>query len=521
MSGEETTGRWSRWFGAIAEQLGNIGFWPLTLFIWLSSVGMCFFLLGMPVDSIHGTMNIVENWGAIERVALWQDWLAPIVPHYELPKGLIVWGFRASMLLGFLAQIGAFVVIMRQSSPKPWLWLLGPVGAHLIQFVFMIPSNSDVFFYEGVGDFVVKGMNPYVHFMSDLPNSPLLPFIFWVDIGTVYGPQWVNYNAALMWISGNDPVIATLWQKAFSGLAALGVAVAIFFFARRLSGGNQKLALACAALVAWQPNMILESTGQVHNDPHTVLIATLGLMLVIWGGLSALRSGIILVAFSVMVKFVTLPLLGVLGILRLVDRKKPNWIRRIFGNWILDGIAILSVIVLSFLPYWDGTHTLEEMIREPSRLYTNPVWRTINGIIRSVFGGHVSWRFSEISRDILQFTSSALFVGIVVWLGYKIWNDTHVSVDPGEDDLLPERIPWWSGHVLYAWMGILLVISFLPVNSHPWYWVWPVPAVAQVIAWEFRGERQWSVKATPTWVWAYLWFTALMTLAYHTRIARY
>src|SRR5690606_20232748 len=100
--------------------------------------------------------------------------------------------------------------------------------------------------------------------------------------------------------SGNDPVISTLWQKALSGLAALVLAGMVYVFSKKLSGGNAKIALAVSMLVAWQPNMILESTGQVHNDPHTVLIATAGLMLVVWGGLAALRGGLILIAFSVM-----------------------------------------------------------------------------------------------------------------------------------------------------------------------------------------------------------------------------
>ena len=514
-------GRWHRWFVAVADALGKLNLWQLTAIIWLSSIGMSLFLLGMPRDTIHGTMNIVENWGAIERVALWQNWLEPVIPRFELPVGVIAWGFRIFMLAAFVAQVAAFVVVMRQARPNLWLWMIGPIGAHIIQFFLMLPSNSDVFFYEGVGDCVNRGLNPYASYMSDVPDSPLMPFIFWVDIGTVYGPQWVNYNALVMSISGNDPITATLWQKAFAGAAALLLAFAIYQFAKKLSGGNSRIAVGAAVLVAWQPNMILESTGQVHNDPHTVLLATLGLMIVIWGGLAALRTGLILVAFSVMVKFVTLPLFGVLGILRLVDRKKPNWQLNIFGKWILDGIGILAVIIVSFLPYWDGPHTLDEMIAEASRLYTNPIWRTINGIVRSVTNSSISNTWAEFSRDVLQFGSSAAFIAIVVWLGWKLWKDDHASANPAEDDLLPTGVPWWTGHLLYAWMGIFLVISFLPVNSHPWYWVWPVPAVAQVVAWEFRGNREWSLKSTPTWVWAYLWFTALMTLMYHTRIARY
>ena len=42
----------------------------------------------------------------------------------------------------------------------------------------------------------------------------------------------------------------------------------------------------------------------------------------ILGGLAGLRGGIILVAVSVMVKFITLPLFGVLGIIRIIRENR-------------------------------------------------------------------------------------------------------------------------------------------------------------------------------------------------------
>src|SRR5699024_763509 len=114
-----------------------------------------------------------------------------------------------------------------------------------------------------------------------------------------------------------------------------------YWFAKRLSG-NQTLAVAAAVLLAWQPNMILETSGQVHNDPHVILIATAGLALAVLGGIAGLRGGILITAFSATVKFVTMPLLGVLGIVRLVEWKKPRALQRILGNWLLDGTGILA-----------------------------------------------------------------------------------------------------------------------------------------------------------------------------------
>src|SRR5690606_9339826 len=160
-----------------------------------------------------------------------------------------------------------------------------------------------------------------------------------------------------------------------------------------------------------------------HNDPHTVLIATLGLAAVVLGGLAALRAGIILVAVSVMIKFITLPLFGVMGIMRLVDRKKPQgWSRRIFGNWILDGIAIVAVVVGAFLPYWDGFVTIEEMLAEPDRLYTHPVWRGIQSLLGVLFPDSISGGWTAITRPFLQIATITLSIGVVVWMGYRLWH---------------------------------------------------------------------------------------------------
>jgi hypothetical protein len=517
-----TTGLVRRWCIGAAERLGSLTLPQLTAIIWISSIVMCLMLLGSSRDTIRGTMNIVENWGAVERVALWQDWLEPVLPRYQLPTGVIAWGFRLAMLAGFVAQVAAFIVVMKSDKPSLLKWMIGPLGAHIIQLFLMVPSNSDVFFYEAVGDFAANGINPFVSELMDHPDHPLIPFNFWIDIGTVYGPHWVNYNRIVMSFVGPDPIAATLVQKALAGIFAIGLGLFIYWFARKLSGGNAKLAVAAAVLVLWQPNMILESTGQVHNDPHTVLIATVGLAVVVLGGLAALRAGIVLVAVSVMIKFITLPLFGVLGILRLVDRKKPDgWTKRIFGNWILDGIAIAAVVLGAFLPYWEGPETVHEMLAEPDRLYTHPLWRGIQSLLGVLFPDSVSGGWTAFTRPILQFLTIFGSIAIVTWLGYRLWRDPNLSEDSREDPLSEDGLPWWTRHLLYAWLFVFLLLSFVPVNSHPWYWVWPVPAVAQVMAFELRRNKAWTPSSMPTWFWVYVWGNALITLAYHTRIARY
>lgn len=519
----DTPSRTRRAALAVATRLERLTLPQLTIASWLSMLAMCLLLLGASRTSIAGSMNIVENWGAVERVALWQDWLEPVIPRYELPTGVIAWGFRAAMVLAFATQAGAFLAALRQPNPSLWRWLIGPLGAHVIVFFLLVPSNSDVFFYETVGDLAAKGYNPYVHTLMDFPDHPLIPYNFWIDIGTVYGPLWVQFCRMTMIISGNDPIIATLFQKLVTGVVTFALIFFVYWFAKRLSG-SRKIATGTAVLLAWQPNMVIETTGQVHNDPHTILVASLGLALAILGGrrLWGLRGGIILVAMSVMVKFITLPLLGVLGIIRIINRKKSDALRSILGNWLIDGVAIAAVILAAFLPFWEGRGTLDEMLREPSRLYTHPVWRTIQSLLGSLFGSGASGAWNAFSRPFLQIATIALLVGIVGWLGYRLWHAPQVESGDLNEEITPGGLPWWTRPVLYGWMGILFVLAYVPVNSHPWYWVWPVVGVAFVLAFDLRDRiSEWNLRMLPTWFWVYLWGNALLTLMYHTRIARY
>jgi hypothetical protein len=513
--------RFRRWSIAIAQRLQRLTERQLVAMIWLSSLAMCMFLLGSSRTSITGTMNIVENWGAVERVALWQDFLAPVIPRYTLPTGVIAWGFRAAMLTAFLAQAGAFLVVMRSPNPSLGRWLIGPIGAHIIMTLLMVPSNSDVFFYEAVGDLAARGHNPYVHELMEFPDHPLIPWNYWIDIGTVYGPLWVQYNRIVMMIAGPDPVLATLLQKLLAGLVTFALVGLVYWFAKRLVG-RQSLATAAAVIVAWQPNMIIETSGQVHNDPHTVLLATIGLVFVILGGIAGIRAAIILVTLSIMIKFITIPLLGVPAIVRIVDRNRPHPIRHMLGKWLLDGVAIVAVVLAAFLPFWEGYETIEEMLAEPGRLYTHPIWRLIQSVMGFLLPADASDVWNAISRPFLQVTTMALFIGIVVFMGVRLWNDGETAASAPEEPTRSQVLPWWTRHVLYGWMIMFFVLAYVPVNSHPWYWVWPVAAVGLVIAFDFRSRNEsWSVALLPTWFWIYLWGNALLTLMYHTRIARY
>ena len=60
-------------------------------------------------------------------------------------------------------------------------------------------------------------------------------------------------------------------------------------------------------------------------------------------------------------------------------------------------------------------------------------------------------------------------------------------------------------------------MALAPVNSHPWYWTWPVVPVAILVCYD-GGTSIANSPSIPKWVWVYIAVTGVMTIAYHTRI---
>lgn len=508
--------------------IGRLSLWHLAITSWVAWLLMCIVLLGTPRDSIIGLTQIAESWGAVERVALWQNALNRFLPLYELPPGVIAYTIRFSFIVLFALQAIVFWRTLRADQPSFWKWMVGPIGSHVVMFM-MPPSNSDVFFYAMIGDLTANGFNPYVHELQHFPDHPLLPYQHWIDIGTVYGPVWTTICSVILHITGPDPVRAIIGFKVFGSLVAIAVATLVYYLARFITK-NQSLAVATAVLVAWQPNMTFESSGQVHNDPTVMLLATIGIAVVILGGLAALRAGIIITTVSFTTKFVTLPLVGILLLLRLARPSgRPVDLRRLIPQWVLDGTAIVAVILASFLPYWEGTVTIHEMLAEPGRLFAHPVWRIGEALLQML----PTETAVNVYRIVLRYGMQALTFTV---FGYVTWHFIRVLWTRRSSGALrlPDEtgdhgaatatkgIEWWTRPLLVAWTIIVVTLSMLPVNAHPWYWTWPVIPIALLVTMDLRtvpaAERAHQL---PRWFSWYLIATAVLTLIYHTRIARY
>lgn len=505
----------------VADRFATTSPLAYALIQWIATAALVLIMLGTPVLSGRsGMMNLTESWGALERVAMWQQslsWIPGVELDggaYQLPVAVIAWSVRLLLLLLFVLHALSFVTAWTGPIRSHWLWLAGPIGS-LVLLVGFVPSNADIFFYEMSGDIANNGENPYIHYLYEFGTNPLLPFNHWVDMTTVYGPFWTDINRVIMASTGPDPYIATIIYKIVFGVAAIALALVTWWTTRRLTNST-RLATASLVFVAWHPTILLESAGQAHNDIVVSLISAIGMATVLVGGIAALRGAIILVTLSATVKYVTIPLVGILGLLRLIDRNRPDPVRRIAGSWLLDSLAILAVVIATFLPYWAGIDTFREMFLEPGRLFAHPIW-LVPYLIMSQFapGGVVSFYVAAM-RTALQIATLALLIYAVVKFVRPLW----AGVDQGT---APDTTHyWWTGHLIRAWVAVLAILALVPANSHAWYWTWTIAPIAVLISWNRAQLVESDCKdELPRWLVPYLILIATMTLIYHTRIVMY
>jgi hypothetical protein len=125
-----------------------------------------------------------------------------------------------------------------------------------------------------------------------------------------------------------------------------------------------------------------------------------------------------------MVKYVTLPLLAVIGLVRLIDRRQRRGLAGVIGAWTLDGVAILLVIVAAFAPFWAGFDTLTQMLLEPGRLYTNPLWFDPYMLLDYLFPHRVADIFSRFTRTGMQLASIGIIAWVLIRFGRDMWQFT-------------------------------------------------------------------------------------------------
>lgn len=356
-------------------------------------------------------------------------------------------------LLAWLCVIAAWFIYL------PLIWklrglvvdhrvvLAGAIMLGLIAVVVPPLFSTDPFSYAMYARFAtLYHANPYVATAQSVaPADPLIPYLYWRNIPSPYGPLWTLISQAI--VAGQDvsPLEMILRLKVVAFAFTLLDGWLVYTFVRQRW---PEQAGWCYLAFAWNPMVLIEGIVIGHNDV-LILAVMLGSALL----LARSRPVVTTVGLtaSALIKYSTLPVVG-LGGLRLLLRTPVR------ARWWLAlrlGAATLAVAVCAFIPYWIGFASVMSTVNEPGRGVNNLVARGIGGLLWLLTGGRLSVH------------TPAVIVGIVAlifatWQVSEIWRSRHA-------------LEAWTIHdELAAWADSLAVFLILWPRIRTWYFLVPL-----------------------------------------------
>lgn len=206
--------------------------------------------------------------------------------------------------------------------------------------LFSYPAFSyDIYNYMFDAKIVTTyGQNPYAFKALDFPLDPWVRFMRWTHRVYPYGPLWIITSLPFSFLGFGKFIPTLLLFKLYFSTLYLGCIYFIFQSMKKLDQSGIQKAVVFFSL---NPLIIIESLISPHNDLLTLLLILISIYyLVQKKEIQSFTS----MFFSVLVKYISLPLLFVFVYKRIVKKIEVEKMIEYF-YWVYA----LSIVILSFL----------------------------------------------------------------------------------------------------------------------------------------------------------------------------
>ena len=399
---------------------------------------------------IHSRTLRVYDAGLLPQSETLRHLIYILAPNALLTAPRDSWLGIATLILYVavvLATIGAWVwgvrraVEARHASPRVLLCFTAVLAAPLLLWTGML--SDDVYLYHLYGKTIaIHGENPMELPPSAFGHDPHLPWVYWRDLPSSYGPVWLALSAPISALAGGSITAAVLLYRAFALALHLATAAAIWSLLRRTRSPGE----AAAGLVfyAWNPLVLIEIVGNAHND---VLVALFGVLLVTAAAHRAWSSAAFFGGCAVMVKPFAVVVLPALLLRMLHATRGAARVRH-----VLTAVATGALTIAALnLPLWAGTTLLDNIRDNPAaHIYTNTLWELVSEVGPRWFGRTTV----DLQYPYLDALRTACILVGALWILTREWAARRVA---------PAALAFWLLFCL----------------TTPWVWPWYfVPAIA-------------------------------------------
>ena len=292
----------------------------------------------------------ISEWLDDHLVGLAEPLLAPGLRPFDL----------LPVILYFLLLLGIFAGYLLALR---WAFRLGAGGRSLFGLILAFSLlfhlslllqpyllSQDIFSYAYYARiFAHYGGNPYVAVPRDYPFDPLFEAIFWRDQPSNYGPLWTYATGLLSLLTLGNTASTILSFKLLSLSFAIAGVPFVWLILGRLS---RQARVAGTLLYAWNPLLIVETSGSGHNDIVMAFFLLPAIYLYLRG---ARLSGLVMLVLSILFKYVTIVLVPVY--LALWLREENGWRQRLQAL-ASGGIVSLVLLAAAYWPVYAGPSTI-------------------------------------------------------------------------------------------------------------------------------------------------------------------
>lgn len=353
--------------------------------------------------------------------------------------------------------------------------------------VWMQPvTTTDLYGYVARGYLYVHlGQNPMTHAAFQLPegltvNRPPSP----------YGPAWLLVAALLSLLSGEHLLVNMLAFKLIGLAAVAGTLWLVDVLARSLWPERR---LRIAALVGWSPLLIFESVGNGHNDVVMVFLVLVALVLMLRDRPQLALACLVLGALVKYESAIFVPLWLVYEIRRRTmqsavaaageadeaagraapHRRAVRWVRGAVASArqvdlrrvgpLVGGAALLGslLIVIFYLPFWEGLNTFTGLGQQLRPLYYNS---SLVGFLSGPLQLIIPTEHDAALDKTLRLIFYTLFFIYAYVQTLRLWR-----IGP---DITLSNVITAAAKITFA---ALLLITFW---FQPWYVIWLLPLAA-------------------------------------------
>jgi hypothetical protein len=402
----------------------------------------------------------------------------PISRYAAIPRASVSSATNGSPTAAFLiacagillhaTYVAAVLLCWRSERGERWamplLWGYALAAAALLMLLWPV-NSTDLFDYIFRGRMAAAyGDNPYLVLPNRHRNDPLFNFIGWPNAPSAYGPLWELISARLSAIGGTSIQLNLFLQKGLALLTFLLCGVVIVLMDRPDGDGNRLLS---GAIWLWSPLALWEIVGMGHNDGLLVLSMLLALWAVSRGHYRWATVALVTGALFKFLPAILLPLVFVHG------ARRESWPAR-FRLAVEMGLIAAVMVVLAYLPYWQGWNTLSNITVREKFLNAAPL-----AILTHTLS---QWWSIDMVRPKVASAGSALLAVGLLWQMWHIWR--------------------YGRDLRTAFFGVLA--WYLIVASQwfqPWYVLWLLALVAVRPARDtFGWVEAWALSAQSSYL---------------------